>query len=71
MAQQQVRHLHGHRRPADLDLVVAPVKLVGVARRKAQRHERLDGEVHAAALGRPAAGVSPHSVIATLISLPG
>jgi hypothetical protein len=40
VAQPQVRHLHRHRRAADQHDLVAPVKLVGLARGEAQRHIR-------------------------------
>lgn len=38
MAQAHVRHLDDHGQPADLQLLMAPVELVGLTRREFQRH---------------------------------
>ena len=58
------------RRASDLHLLMAPVELVGVARRKAQRHERLAGRRKPALLLPPLAGVAPHRVVGAAIALP-
>ena len=69
VAQPRVRHLHRRRNPAQLDLLVAPVELVGVARREAQRHERLARRGQPAPLVLPAAGVAAHGVIRAFVAL--
>ena len=38
VAEPDMRHLHRHRHAVDQDDLVAPVELVGLARREAQRH---------------------------------
>ena len=61
-----MRDLHRHRHAVDQHDLVAPVELVGLARREAQRHE---GRRRCrAARAVPARGVAPHRVVAALDS---
>ena len=70
-AKPQVRHLHPHRLARDLHVLVAEVELVGVARRKAQRHERLDLAIAPpAARLHPLPCVAPHRIVRPSIPLP-
>ncbi len=66
VAQPDMRHLHRHRRAAEQHDLVAPVELVGLARRKAQRDIGANRRRRAIAL--PATGVTPHRVVAALIA---
>lgn len=66
MAKPHVRHLQGDRYAVQQDDLVAPVELVGVARREEQRHVGL-GRRRSSRL-RPAPGISAHGVVAALIA---
>lgn len=68
VAEADVRHLHRHRRAAQHDDLVAPIKLVRFARRKAQRH--IGFRHRRPALPAPGLGVAPHRVVAPLIAKP-
>jgi hypothetical protein len=66
VAQPDMRHLHRNGRAVDQHHLVAPVELIGLAGRKAQRNEGADR------CGRPIALPSPciaaHSIVATFIA---
>ena len=67
MAQAHVRHLDGHGQPADLQLLMAPVELIGLAWCKFQRHvgvRRLEPR-----LLPPTPYEPSHGVVATLVAL--
>ena len=66
VAQPHVRHLHRHRRAVDQHDLVAPVELVGLARREAQRHIRVRRRRRPLAL--PAPRIAPHRVVAALVA---
>jgi hypothetical protein len=68
VAEPDLRHLHRHRDPGDQHHLVAPVELVGLARREAQRHERRHRRRGPLAL--PAGRVPPHRVVAALVAEP-
>ena len=61
-----VCHLHRHRGAAKQHDLVAPVELLGFARREAQRHIGIHRSRGSIAL--PAAGITPHCVVATLVA---
>ena len=66
VAEPHVRHFHGHRRAVQHDDLVAPIELIGFARRKGQRHEgRRRGR---AARLAPADRIAPDRVIAALVA---
>jgi hypothetical protein len=59
-----------HRRlDAKLHLLVAPVELVGVAGREAQRHERLARRGQPATLVTPPPGISAHRIVGARVTL--
>ena len=66
MAQPNMRYFHRDRRVVDAHNLVAPVELVGLTRRKNQRHIGLCR--HRAAFFCPAIGIAPHGVIAAFKS---
>jgi hypothetical protein len=66
MAEPDVRHLHGHRRAAQQNDLVAPVELVGFTWREAQRH--IGRGRRGAPLLAPPSGVAPHGVVAAGIT---
>ena len=66
VAQPDMRHLDGDRRAVDQHDLVRPVELVGLARRKAQRH--IGFRRRRAALGTPPLGVAANRVVAALIT---
>ena len=68
VAQPDMRDLHGHRRAVDQHDLVAPVELVGLARRKAQRH--IGFRRRRPALDAPLLGVAPDRVVAALVAEP-
>src|ERR1700692_1431912 len=63
-----MRHLHGDRRAVDQHDFVAPVELVRLARRKAQRHVAIHRRRCTIAL--PSAGIPPDGIVAALIAAP-
>jgi len=67
VAQADVGHLHFGRHPVQDDPVLRPVELVGLARRKRQRHERLGRRYCRLAL-LPAPDVSPHRIVTALVT---
>ena len=68
VAEPDLRHLHRHGDPRDQHHLMAPVELVGLARREAQRHEgrRRRGRT----LPSPGRRVPAHRVIAPRIAEP-
>ena len=68
VAEPDLRHLHRHRDPGDQHHLVAPVELVGLARREAQRHERRRRRRGPLAL--PAGRIPPHRVVAAVVAEP-
>jgi hypothetical protein len=66
VAQPDMRDLHGHRRAVDQHDLVRPVELVGLARRKAQRH--IGFRCRRPVLDPPLLGVTPHRIVAALIT---
>jgi len=66
VAQAQMRHLHRDRRAIDQYDLVAPVELVGLAGREAQRHERVGRRCRTRAA--PASGISPDRIIAARVT---
>jgi hypothetical protein len=68
VAEPHVSHLHGHRHSAQQDDLVAPVELIGLPRRKAQRH--IGCRRPMSALLGPAPDVAAHRIVATLIAAP-
>ena len=66
VAQPDMRHLHRHRRAVDQHDLVAPVELIGLARRKTQRNEGANRRRRAIALPDP--GVAPHRVVAAFVA---
>ena len=67
VAQADMRDLHRHRDAVQHDDLMAPVELVGFARREAQRHE--GGRRHWLACSRlQRLRVAPHGVIAALVA---
>jgi hypothetical protein len=68
MAEPHVSHLHRHRHPAQQDDLVAPVELIGLPRRKAQRH--IGRRRGVPSFLRPASGVASYRVVAALIAEP-
>src|SRR3546814_6049419 len=61
-----MRHFHAHRLAGDLDILVAPVELVGLAGTKQQRDE--GRRVHHIAAPRPAppGGIATHRIVRTV-----
>jgi hypothetical protein len=68
VTQPQVRHLDRDGRAADQHNLVAPVELVGLARREAQRHIGPRRRRDLVAPPRPS--ISPHRVVAALVTRP-
>jgi hypothetical protein len=66
VAETDVRDLHRRRHPVHHDDLVAPVELVGFARRKRQRN--VGARRRARVRLRPDAGIAPNRVVATLIA---
>ena len=58
--------LHDHRRPVQQDDFVAPVELVGLSRRKAQRD--VGRRRRLPALFGPSPGVAPHGIVAAVVT---
>jgi Transposase DDE domain group 1 len=65
VAEPQMRALHNRRHALEHDDLVAPVELVGLAGREAQRHE---GRRRRALLAPPSGRVTPHRVVAAGIA---
>ena len=63
-----MRDLHGRRHPVHHNDLVAPIELVGLARRKRQRH--IGARRLARALLAPGPGVAANRVITALIAEP-
>ena len=68
VAQPQVRDFHRDRRAVDQHDLMAPVEPVRLARRKAQRHERIRRRGRPLAPPRP--GIPPDRVVAALVAKP-
>ena len=68
VAEPNVSDLHGHRRSAQEDNLVAPIELVSLARSKAQRYKRCSGRLPA--FLSPTPSIAAHGVIAAVISAP-
>ncbi len=70
-AQPNVGRLHPHRLAGDLDVLMAPVELERLTRRKRQRHER-HRPVARRRLGdfTPARRIAPHRVIGAVVAFP-
>ena len=66
VAEPDVGDLHGHRHAVHQHDLVAPVELVGLARRKAQRHIGRRRRLPRAPC--PAPGVAPHRVVAAVVA---
>ena len=66
VAEPDMGHLHGDRHAAQQDDLVAPVELIGLARRKAQRHIGR-GRRLAAFLG-PSPSIAAHGIVAAFIA---
>jgi hypothetical protein len=69
MAKAHVRHLDGHGQSADLQLLMAPVELVGLTRRELQRHvgiRRLESRLLPPAPYEPSDGVVAAFVASSL-----
>ena len=66
VAEADLRHLHGDRRAVEQDVLVAPVELVGFARREAQRH--ISRRRPLALPQGPRLRVTPNIVVAALIA---
>src|ERR1700733_13129004 len=66
VAKPDMRRLHDHRGPAQQDYFVAPVKLVGFSRRKAQRD--VSRRRRLSALLAPAPRIAPNRIVAAGIS---
>src|SRR5487761_1117990 len=66
VAEPDMRDLHRDRHAVDQHDLVAPVELVGLAWRKAQRHIGL--RRRGSALLTPAPGVTPDRIVAAVIS---
>src|SRR3954454_23812498 len=63
-----MRHLDGYRRAVDQHDLVAPVELVGLARREAQGHVGFRGR--RTARGAPLPGIASYRIVAALVSEP-
>ena len=63
-----LRHLDGEREAVELDALVAPIELVGLARIEAQRHEGLDR--HPGPLLAPGLHEAMHAVVGALVAAP-
>jgi hypothetical protein len=68
VAQPDMRDLYGERRAVDQHDLVRPVELVGLTRRKAQRH--IGFRHRRSALGTPPRRVTPDRVIAARVAQP-
>ena len=68
VAKTDVRDLHGRRHPVHHDDLVAPVELVGLARRERQRN--IDARRLARPLLAPGPGIAANRVITALIAKP-
>ena len=66
VAEPDMGHLHGRGHPVDDDDLVAPVELVGLARREAERHERRRHSLALPAL--PGGRVAAHRVVAAVVA---
>src|SRR6516225_173838 len=66
VAEPDVSDLHGHRRSAQQDNLVAPIELIGFARSKAQRYKRCGGCLPA--FLSPAPSIAAYGVVAAVIS---
>ena len=66
VAQADVRHFDRHRRAADQHDLVAPVELIRLARREAQRHVGRRQTRHLTA--SPGSRIPPHSVVAARVT---
>src|SRR5689334_22452104 len=60
-----MRHLHRHRRAVDQHDFVAPIELVGLARRKTQRNI---GIANPGPVALPGTGIAAHRIIATFVA---
>ena len=67
VAEPDMRDLHGRRHAVDHDDLVAPVELVGLARREAQRHDRPPPSP-AFSRRRQVGRIAPHRVVAALVA---
>ena len=63
-----MRHLHGDRRAVDQHDLVAPVELVGLARREAQGYVGFGSR--RTARGAPLPGIASYRIVAALVSEP-
>src|SRR5690606_15388141 len=61
-----VGHLHGRRHAVDQDDLVAPVELVGLARRVVERH--IGFRRHGSPVLRPALGVASYRIVAAVVT---
>jgi hypothetical protein len=68
VAEPDVSDLDRHRHPVDQHHLVAPVELVGLTRRKAQRHE--GGGRRRCLLAAPATGIAADRIVAALVAEP-
>ena len=68
VAEPDMSDLHGHRRAAQQDNLVAPIELIGFARSKTQRHKRCGGCLPAFLSSAPS--IAAHGVVAAVISAP-
>ena len=66
MTEPDVRDLHNRRHAGELDDLVAPVELVGLARRIRERHVRFSDLGTPGSL--PPARIAPHRIVATCIA---
>jgi len=66
VAEADMRDLHRRRHAVHHDDLVAPVELVGLARRERQRH--IGARRLARVLAAPGPGVAPHGVVAALVA---
>jgi hypothetical protein len=68
VAEPDVRHLHSHGGPIDQHDLMAPVELIGLPRRKGQRHK---GRRRARSLRLlPGRGIAPDGIVAPVITKP-
>ena len=68
VAEPDMSDLHGHRRAAQQDNLVAPIELIGFPRGKTQRHKRCGGCLPA--FLSPTSSIAAHGVVAAVISTP-
>ena len=66
VAQPHMRHLHRHRRAVDQHDLVAPVELIGLAGRKAERNERANRRRRPIALPDPR--IASHRIVAAFVA---